>query len=54
MKRSQPGILATVPAQARHLFFSLESADALPGALDQLSCLVDGETAAVGLGESLL
>ncbi|QQE88911.1 Dyp-type peroxidase [Azotobacter chroococcum] len=54
MTVSQPGILAAVPSQARHLFFSLESADALPVALDRLGSLADGETIVVGLGASLL
>ncbi|WP_349568897.1 Dyp-type peroxidase [Azotobacter salinestris] len=54
MTSSQPGILAGVPSQARHLFFSLESAQDLPAALDRLASLADGETMVVGLGESLL
>lgn len=37
MSYYQPGILATpVPPQARHLFFALESVEALPAALDKL------------------
>ena len=37
MSQYQPGILAApVPLQARHLFFALESLDALPAALDAL------------------
>lgn len=55
MTHAQPGILATpVPAQARHLFFALEAAEALPAALDQLATRVDGETIVAGLGPSLL
>lgn len=54
MQPSQPGILADVPSQARHLFFTLESADALPDALTQLARLADGETIVVGFGASLL
>ncbi len=55
MTHAQPGILATpVPAQARHLFFALETTEALPAALDQLATLVDGETIVAGLGPSLL
>ncbi len=43
MSHYQPGILAKpVPQQARHLFFALESAAALPAALDNLVRLVDG------------
>ncbi|GAB3460370.1 Dyp-type peroxidase [Azotobacter salinestris] len=38
----------------RFLFFSLESAQDLPTALDRLASLADGETIVVGLGESLL
>lgn len=55
MTHAQPGILATpVPAQARHLFFALEAAEALPAALDRLATRVDGETIVAGLGPSLL
>lgn len=55
MSYYQPGILATpVPPQARHLFFTLESAEALPAAIDKLALLVDGKTAVVGFGESLV
>jgi len=55
MSHYQPGILAKpVPSQARHLFFALESAEALPAALDKLARLVDGKHAVVGFGESLV
>lgn len=55
MSYYQPGILAKpVPPQARHLFFTLESAEALPAALDSLVRLVDGKNAVVGFGESLV
>ena len=55
MSHYQPGILATpVPPQARHMFFALESAAALPAALDNLLRLVDGKSAVVGFGESLV
>ncbi|MBV6822179.1 Dyp-type peroxidase [Pseudomonas sp. PD9R] len=55
MSHYQPGILATpVPPQARHMFFALESAAALPAALDKLMQLVDGKSAVVGFGESLV
>lgn len=55
MSYYQPGILATpVPPQARHLFFALESAEALPAALENLMKLVDGKSAVVGFGRSLV
>ena len=55
MSHYQPGILATpVPPQARHMFFALESAAALPVALDKLTQLVDGKSIVVGFGESLV
>ena len=55
MSYYQPGILATpVPPQARHMFFALESAEALPAALDNLMQLADGKSAVVGFGESLV
>ncbi|MGV6474725.1 Dyp-type peroxidase [Azotobacter vinelandii] len=54
MTLSQPGILAAIPSLACHLFFSLESVEELPAALDRLSTLADGETIVVGFGESLL
>ncbi|MNF49723.1 putative deferrochelatase/peroxidase YfeX [compost metagenome] len=51
----QPGILATpVPPQARHLFFALESAEALPAVLEKLMQQVDGTSAVVGFGKSLV
>ncbi|MFC0710855.1 Dyp-type peroxidase [Azorhizophilus paspali] len=54
MTLSQAGILAAIPSLACHLFFSLESAEELPAALDRLSTLADGKTIVVGFGESLL
>lgn len=55
MSHYQPGILAApVPLQARHLFFALKSAEALPAVLDKLVEQVDGESAVVGFGESLV
>ncbi|WP_131106958.1 Dyp-type peroxidase [Pseudomonas sp. Sample_10] len=55
MSHYQPGILATpVPPHARHMFFALESAAQLPAALDKLLQLVDGKSAVVGFGESLV
>ncbi|OPG75052.1 peroxidase, partial [Pseudomonas ogarae] len=54
MSYYQPGILATpVPPQARHMFFALESVEALPAAIDKLLLLLDGR-AVVGFGESLV
>ena len=55
MSHYQPGILATpVPPHARHMFFALESAAELPAALDKLHQLVDGKSAVIGFGESLV
>lgn len=55
MSHYQPGILATpVPPHARHMFFALESAADLPAALDKLVLLVDGTSAVIGFGESLV
>ncbi len=55
MSHYQPGILATpVPPHARHMFFALQSIEALPAALDKLMTLVDGKSAVVGFGESLV
>lgn len=55
MSHYQPGILATpVPPHARHMFFALESAAELPAALDKLQQRVDGKSAVVGFGESLV
>jgi len=51
---SQPGILAEVPSQACHLFFSLESTEALPDTLTTLANLTDGTATVVGFGASLL
>ncbi|BCJ07582.1 hypothetical protein PRtIB026_A27150 [Pseudomonas sp. RtIB026] len=50
----QPGLLATpVPAHARHLFFALDSLEALPAALDQLLPQVDGQSLILGVGAPL-
>ncbi|TCS35774.1 putative iron-dependent peroxidase [Paucimonas lemoignei] len=55
MKPYQPAILdAPIPAQARHLFFKLESPAKLPAALDNLARIADGEHTVVGLGEPLV
>lgn len=55
MSHYQPGILATpVPPHARHMFFALQSIEAVPAALDKLMTLVDGKSAVVGFGESLV
>lgn len=54
MHNIQPGILAEVPRLARYLFFA-QQPGARPGAsLRALGGSVDGETAVVGLGRSLL
>ncbi|THF66594.1 Dyp-type peroxidase [Pseudothauera nasutitermitis] len=50
----QPGVLAPIPPLARHLFFTLESADALDAALDALASLADGEHVVAGVGISLV
>lgn len=50
----QPGLLATpVPAHARHLFFALDSREALPAVLDQLLPQVDGQSLILGIGAPL-
>lgn len=57
MTKIQPGILAPVPALARHLFFvATPDADAPAAlrALGELGELADGEKTVVALGESLV
>lgn len=50
----QQGLLATpVPAHARHLFFTLQSPEALPAALDALLPQVDGKQLLLGVGAPL-
>ena len=50
----QKGLLATpVPAHARHLFFTLQSPEALPAALDALLPQVDGDQLILGVGAPL-
>ncbi|QXH58900.1 Dyp-type peroxidase [Pseudomonas maumuensis] len=50
----QQGLLATpVPAHARHLFFALDSLEALPAVLDQLLPQVDGQNLILGVGAPL-
>lgn len=45
MSHYQPGILAApVPLQTRHLFFALESAEALPAALGRIDLSRLGST----------
>ncbi|MDZ3991860.1 Dyp-type peroxidase [Pseudomonas sp. Teo4] len=47
----QQGLLATpVPAHARHLFFAIESLEALPAVLDALQPQVDGRSLILGVG----
>ncbi|MBR0567131.1 Dyp-type peroxidase [Azoarcus sp. L1K30] len=53
MSHYQQGILAPVPAQARHLFFRIVSTAVLPAALDALAAQVDGTSTVVGFGESV-
>lgn len=51
----QQGILASpVPLAARHLFFSINQADKVKSALQQLAQIADGEQIVVGLGVSCL
>ncbi len=52
----QPGILAPIPAAARHLRFNLADAapQAVRAALERLRGDVDGESAVVGLGLPLI
>ncbi len=54
MSPHQLGILAPLPAQARHLYFTLEAMDELDAALAALTKLADGEALLVGLGASLV
>ncbi|MHC6225594.1 Dyp-type peroxidase [Pseudomonas sp. X10] len=50
----QQGILATpAPAHGRHLFFAIESSDALPAALDLLLPQADGQGLILGVGAPL-
>ncbi|AIL61822.1 Dyp-type peroxidase [Pseudomonas alkylphenolica] len=51
----QPGVLAApIPAQARHLFFTLHTSAALPGVLDVLQQQVDGSRVVAGFGAPLV
>lgn len=51
----QQGLLATpVPAHARHLFFAVQSAEALPAALDALLPQVDGQSLILCVGAPLV
>lgn len=57
MNRFQPGILAAVPAAARHLHFALApgaTATDVARALAALAERADGDAVVVGLGESLI
>lgn len=50
----QQGLLATpVPVHARHLFFAIETLDAVPTALDALATQVDGVRLSLGVGAPL-
>ena len=53
MKSTQPGILAEIPPLARYLTFSIEQVDALPGSLQDLRNVTDGDSLVVGIGQSL-
>lgn len=51
----QQGLLATpVPAHARHLFFAVQSVEALPAALDALLPQVDGQSLILCVGAPLV
>ena len=55
MSPYQSSILAQpIPSQARYMFFSLKSVEALPAALDTLSQWVDGKSVVAGLGAPLV
>lgn len=57
MKSVQPGILQPVPRVARYVFFSLAPGagrEALREALGRLGAMVDGESAVMALGPSLV
>lgn len=54
MSQHQTGILAPLPAQAKHLTFTLESSDGLAAALAALRHLADGDAVVVGFGASLV
>ncbi|WP_153116200.1 Dyp-type peroxidase [Rhodocyclus tenuis] len=54
MSQHQNGILAPLPSQARHLYFTLESAAGLDAALAALRRLADGDALVVGFGASLV
>ena len=50
----QQGLLATpVPVHARHLFFAIETLEAVPAALDALASQVDGVRLSLGVGAPL-
>lgn len=52
MNNFQAGILAPVPAAARHLFFSIANAGGISAAVKALAAFADGEATLVGLGQS--
>ena len=56
MTQAQAGILASLPAQGRYVFFSLasEMASDLQEALGRLQAMVDGERIVAGLGPRLV
>ena len=53
MSTAQPGILAPLPAAARHLFFHLRPGVDPRPALARLGALCNGEEVVAGIGESL-
>ena len=54
MSQAQQGILDPVPAQGRYLFFDLVPGADARGSLEALRDLVDGTSAVIGLGQSLV
>ena len=54
MSDSQTGILAGVPANAAHLFFSIKPGSDATDALKDIAELCDGENHVLGIGEPLL
>lgn len=54
MNNCQPGVLAPVPELARYLSYSLKAGSNPRRALGALVELVDGATAVVGMGQSLV
>ena len=53
MAQEQTGILAPLPAFARHLFFDLNDRELAPNYLSRLAHDADGASMVVGIGASL-